>query len=58
MHRFRHQVSVLRDNMVSAREFGSSSSTLSVRVRRSNLLQDGLDLLKNVRIVSFKESCS
>ena len=44
--------------MVSAREFGSSSSTLSVRVRRSNLLQDGLDLLKNVRIVSFKESCS
>jgi E3 ubiquitin-protein ligase EDD1 len=55
MARFRHQVSVLRDNMVSAREFGSSSSTLSVRVRRSNLLQDGLDLLKNMTNFRYQQ---
>ena len=48
--RFRHQVSVLRDQSAGQREFGfNNGGTLSIRVRRSHLLQDGLDLLKNVR---------
>ena len=48
--RFRHQVSVLRDQSAGQREFGfNNGGTLSIRVRRTHLLQDGLDLLKNVR---------